>query len=96
MNPTFPDMHPDLTDACVNLGVTPEQVSTRYSDVYVMCATHEQARKVCEAGKWRSMAEVFRTNPEHPDAKLYPWGVDVPFAFLGGYIAERKKEGTHA
>ena len=42
-----------------------------------------------DAGKWRSMASVCRTNPEHPDAKAWPWLVDVPFGCLDAYIAER-------
>jgi len=88
---TFPDMHPELLAACIRLGIKPEQVSTRCSDVLILCATHEQAHNIKLAGNWRSMAEVFRTNIGHPDAAKWPWGVNVPLACIGAYIASKTK-----
>ena len=79
-------IHPDVVTALQNLGFAPDQVSLRYSDVQALCATHEQASKLCGAGKWRSMAEVFRVNPDHPDAKAWPWGCEIPFAALGAVM----------
>lgn len=78
--------------ALAKLGVSGDRISTRYSDVYVMCATHAEAHAIAQAGPWKSMAQVVRTNPEHPDAKQWPWLCDIPFANLGGYISGKIKE----
>jgi hypothetical protein len=74
------------------LGVSADRVSNRYSDTYVMCATYQEAYTIANAGPWKSMADVFRTNPEHPDAKQWPWGVDIPFANLSAYMGSKLGE----
>lgn len=81
-----------LMDVLRSLGVTGDRISNRYSDTYVMCQTYQEAHTIANAGPWKSMAEVVRTNPQHPDAKMWPWLVDVPFANLGGYIGSKTEE----
>lgn len=85
-------INPGLMAALERLGVTGDRISTRYSDVYIMCATYSEAHAIANAGPWKSMAEVVRTNPQHPDAKMWPWLVDVPFANLGGYIGSERED----
>lgn len=82
--------HPDLIKLLGQMGIGPDRISTRYSDVYIFCQTYQEADQIRKAGKWGSMAEVVRTNPEHPDAKEYPWLCDIPFANFGGYMATKK------
>lgn len=82
----------DLQHVLNNLQVGPERVVRRYGDVYVMCPSHEEAYAIAMAGPWKSMAQVTRTNPEHPDAEQYPWLADIPFANLSDYI-DRKTNG---
>lgn len=86
---SFPGMHPDLAALLDRLAVDPARIHTRFSDVQVMCATHQDAREIVLGGKWESMAEIFRTNPDHPDAKAFPWGAEIPLANLAGYVASK-------
>lgn len=80
---TYPaGIHPDLCHALALRGVTADRISFHASDVHIGCPTHSEAVAIREAGKWRSMADVYRTNTDHPDAKRWPYGVDVPFAAL--------------
>ena len=72
-------------------GINADRIITRYGDVCVMCRNYDEAAKIRNAGKWRSMAEVARTNPEDPDAKEFPWLCDIPFANLAGYIASQSR-----
>ena len=82
-------IHDDLMKALSRLGISGEQIITRDSDVYVMCRSSSEAVMIKNAGPWKSMAEVVRTNPEHPDARQYPWLCDIPFANLAGLIASK-------
>lgn len=71
-------------------GVTADQISFHASDVRIGCPTHALASTIRQAGPWRSVADVYRTNPAHPDAKRFPWGVDVPFARLDHLLNEKR------
>lgn len=79
-------VHDDLIGALAQLGVNASQIKTRFGDVYVMCRNQVEASRVKQAGTWKSMAEIARTNPDHPDAKEFPYLVDIPFANLSGYL----------
>ena len=92
-NSLFPGIHPDLALALFKADVTHDRIHLRYSDVQVMCATWQEAHIIRAAGPWRSMATVFKTNAGHSDAIKWPWGVDVAFGYLSGYI-ESKKRGV--
>lgn len=81
-----------LADVLADLGVSEDRIHMRYSDVMVMCATHQEAFQIAKAGPWKSMAEIVRTNPGHPDAKQYPWLCDIPFANLAGYVASNARK----
>jgi hypothetical protein len=65
------------------MGISFDRVHNRYGDTMVMCPTYQEAHALAQAGPWKSMAEVVRTNPEHP------WLCDIPFANLGGYISDK-------
>jgi hypothetical protein len=82
----FDGFHPDLVKVLERFNIGPDQVSTRYSDVYVMCRTLADAALIRDAGTWKSMSQVFRVNEGYPGADKYPWGVDIPLANMGGYI----------
>lgn len=88
----FPAMNAELLAKIIEQGVKPEQVSTRYSDVIVLFPDAVAAANLRGAGPWRSMANVFKTNPEHPDAKKWPWGCDIPFGCLDARLGEMRKE----
>lgn len=82
-------VHVDLMDVLRRLGVSADHIVNRYGDTYVMCPTWQEAHAIAQAGPWKSMAEVVRTNPEHPDARKWPFLVDIPFGNLTGYIKDR-------
>lgn len=86
-----PGINAQLVNACALHGVTAAQISFHASDVRIGCASHALTATLRAAGPWRSMADVYRTNPEHPDAKAWPWGLDVPFARLDYLINEKRK-----
>lgn len=93
MSAPYPSgIHPALVAALAAAGVDPARVHLRYSDVQVMLADYGAAVALKNAGPWKSMADVFHTNPDHPDAALYPYGVEVPFGNLAGYLTNRIKE----
>lgn len=85
-------VHSDLIVALGHLGIHAKQIVTRYSDVYVMCRDAFQASAVQDAGPWKHMATVDRTNPDHPDAKEFPYLVDIPFANLAGFMNQRRRQ----
>lgn len=85
-----PGIHADLVRALALHGVGAEQIHFHASDVRVSCHSAGLAHTLKSAGQWRSMADVYRTNPEHPDAKRWPWGVDVPFARLDHLVNEKR------
>lgn len=84
-----PGIHPDLARACALHGVTADQFNFHASDVRVGCPSCALAATLKAAGPWNAMANIYRTNPEHSDAKRFPWGLDVPLARLSYYVANR-------
>lgn len=87
--PNLRGINDQLFDTLVSMGISFDRVHNRYGDTMVMCPTWQEAHALAQAGPWKSMAEVVRTNPGHPDAKQYPWLCDIPFANLGGYISDK-------
>lgn len=85
---TYPaGMHVDLARVCAFYGIPAARIHRRYSDAQILCEFNT-AHAIKAAGEWRGMAQVFRVNIEHPDARAFPWGVDVPFAFLSAVLAK--------
>ena len=85
------DINPGLLQAIDAAGIPHEQIKFHYSDVYVMHADFGVLAKLGQAGPWRSMAQIVRTNHEHPDAKAWPWLLDVPFACLDALVREKRR-----
>lgn len=78
-------IHPDVVAAIRAEGDRVLNVETYYSDLYVETADWATAHRIRNAGKWRSMASTFTSNiTGRPN-------VDIPFAFLSGYVEARKK-----
>jgi len=85
-------VHDDVLSALIDMGISADRIHFHESDVYVMCPTYEEALRVKKAGAWNSMATVERTNPDHPDAKQFPWLADLPFANLAGAMKKRLRQ----
>lgn len=97
--PQWAYVNPALLKVLSDLKVTGDRLAYHYSDLYIMCPTWAEAAAIKNAGPWKSMAEITRTNPEHPDAKQWPVLLDIPFANMGGYMqgkANESQSGWHA
>lgn len=83
-------LHPELVTALERLSIPADRVHLHYSDVWIMCRNYNEAYLVAKAGPWKSIAEIVRTNPDHPDAKQFPFLCDIPLGGFSGYIASKR------
>lgn len=85
-----PGIAVDLARCLAGHGITAEQIHCHESDVQVLCGSYSLAATLKAGGIWYASADLFRVNPEHPDAKRFPWGLDVAFARLDHIVNEKR------
>ena len=84
----FETLPENLVEVLKANDIKEEDLSNRYSDLYIGCKSPAQASRISEAGHWRAMSTIF-VPQKGSDGDKYPFMLEIGLAAMQHYVNQK-------